>query len=107
MRKIAVALALILGLGLSAMADVKPSNKAEVKVASNGFNMIQVQVPDADQDAARVKVYDADFALLHSERISSTEPKYFDISNLRPGTYIVKVERNGEVIYTEVVNKVR
>ena len=108
MRKVALLVALVLGLGISTMAsDVKPSAKTEVQIAHNGYNLMEVKVASADQSVARVKVYDADFNLIHSEKIDTAEPKYFDISKLEAGQYLIKVEQSGLIIHTEVVSKLK
>ena len=108
MRKLAIVFALVLGLGLAAKADdVAPASKPEVHLAHNGYNLIEVQIPDAQLAGAEVKLYNIHFSLLHRELISSDAVKRFDISTLSPGLYIIKVERNGQVLYTQVVKKVR
>ena len=108
MKKLILFLAIFVGVSVVAKADnVTPSSAAKVEISHNAFNYMQVKLSNVDTKGAVVKIYSSDFELLSSTRLGEDGSRMFNIAQLMPGNYIVKVEKDGTDIHTEVVHKVK
>ncbi|MEN9443353.1 MAG: hypothetical protein RIS47_243 [Bacteroidota bacterium] len=106
MKKLILLLAVVLGLSATTMADnIEGVAKAKVELSYNGFNFLQVAYANSENASVRVKLYSSNFDLLHSSSLKDS--KIFNITQLEAGNYIVKVEKDGVDIYTEVIRKVK
>ena len=95
-------------LAISAMADnVTPSKASNFEIAYNGYNYLKVNALDLQGSVAKVKIYTSNFDLLHTERLSVEGAKLFDVSQLDAGSYIVRIEKDGVDVYTEVIRKIK
>lgn len=108
MKKLAILFAVIgLAFNVAVAENVKPTAKAKVEVKHNGYSLVQVSVQKEAKANVRVKIYDNDFSLIHSESLKDSNSKRFDISKLKAGHYILKVIANGETVYTEAIEKIK
>ncbi|MEN9444810.1 MAG: hypothetical protein RIS47_1700 [Bacteroidota bacterium] len=108
MKKVTLLLALVLGLSVSIFADnVIPTVNNKVQVSFNGSNHLVVAVAQAATSDIVVRIYNNSMDLVHSEKMDAENAKEFSMAKLPQGTYIVKLEEDGEVIYTEMVKNIR
>ncbi len=108
MKKLVILFAVIgLALNVAVAENVKPAAKAKVTVEHNGYNFVDVTVKKETEGTVLVKIYDNDFALIHTENWKNANAKRFDISKLTAGHYILKVVADGETVYSEAIEKVK
>ena len=108
MKRLLILFAVIgLAFNVAVAENVKPAAKAKVKVAHNGYNLIKVDVQKQESQVVRVKIYDNDFTLLHTEVLKKENAKAFDISKLKAGHYLLKVTAGGETVHTEAIKKIK
>lgn len=109
MKNFAITLAaFVLSFQVALADNVAPASSAKVNLVHNSFNYVNLKTSLAEGQVARVKFYTDDFALLHTEVLRGTEAsKTFDISALEAGHYLVKVEIDGQTVYTSTINKVK
>lgn len=108
MKKLAILFAVIgLSLNVAIAENVKPVAKTNVKVKHNSFNLMKVAVKKVESETVKVKIYSSSLELLHTENMRKKDVKYFDISKLNAGFYLIKVEADGEMVYTEAIEKIK
>lgn len=108
MKKLAILFAVIgLSLNVAIAENVKPVAKTNVKVKHNSFNLMKVAVKKVESETVKVKIYSSSLELLHTENMRKKDVKYFDISKLTAGFYLIKVEADGEMVYTEAIEKIK
>lgn len=108
MKKLAIIFAVIaLSFNVALADNVKPAAKNTATIAHNGFNRLVVEVMKQEKQSATVLIYDVDFSLLHTTRMKKKEVVRYDVSQLKAGHYIVKVEVDGEIVSTETFEKTK
>jgi predicted aspartyl protease len=87
--------------------NVKPFNVNNVVLSFNSAKNLVVTVNNAHTDKVSVGIYNSSFQLVQTETLNADGTVAVDLSKLESGHYIVKVERNGVVLHTEVVKNIR